>query len=320
MSSTQVSDRRAGASLRSVSTITAAASYLLVVLGDTVRVTDSGMGCRSWPLCNGHVGLVGTYHALLEQSHRYLAGILSVLVLATFALAWRARREHRSLWLAAATSVVLLGAQVVLGAVTVFAHNAGWTVALHLAGAWLLVAAIVVTASLAWRPARAGARALATADLVARAAAAVLFAVAVSGMLVLHDGASRACPTWPGCSEPAPLAPLTLQYAHRMFVAAGSIAVLAAAWFSWRRPGSRGADRAAAVLSVLLLVATAVAGALVATRGAGPLAEDVHLALASALWVSVVVMAARPAGQGPPRESDRSAGARAGREVVAQSG
>jgi heme A synthase len=29
------------------------------------------MGCRSWPLCNGHIGLSGTLHALLEQAHRY---------------------------------------------------------------------------------------------------------------------------------------------------------------------------------------------------------------------------------------------------------
>ena len=49
--------------------------------------------------------------------------------------------------------MALIGAQMVLGAITVFAHNAGWTVALHLAGAWLLLAAVTGTAVRVLHPA-----------------------------------------------------------------------------------------------------------------------------------------------------------------------
>ena len=71
-----------GPAFRALTAACLASAYLLVVLGDTVRVTESGMGCRSWPLCNGQAGLAGTYHALLEQSHRYLAAAANMLAAA----------------------------------------------------------------------------------------------------------------------------------------------------------------------------------------------------------------------------------------------
>src|ERR1019366_9140380 len=86
------------------------------------------------PLCNGHIGLSGVYQALLEQSHRYAAAV-TVLVLATFVAARRRAERDLLACRAAAAGVALIGAQVLLGAITVFAHNAGWPVALHLAGA-----------------------------------------------------------------------------------------------------------------------------------------------------------------------------------------
>ncbi len=301
--------------LRVLSLVAVVVAYLLLVLGDTVRVTDSGMGCASWPLCNGHVGLYGSYHAMLEQSHRYLAAILSVLVLATLGLVLRLGEPKGRLFVAAISSTGLLGLQVLLGAITVFAHNAGWTVALHLAGAWLLVASIVVVAMTAWDPAHGTQNPAPTwVDIAARGSAAILFGVAVTGMVVLHDGASRACPTWPACTDQAPLAQVAMQYAHRLFVGLAAIATLSTAVLFWRRPGARMFDRALAVLSTLLLISTAIAGALVATTGAGPLPEAVHLALASGLWMAVVVMASRHA----PWVSSEVAKIRPGEPVVAR--
>lgn len=88
MSRTRSDDAPAyGPAFRALTLVSLACAYLLVVLGDTVRFTESGMGCRSWPLCNGSAGLSGSYHALLEQSHRYLAAIVSILVATAFAVA-----------------------------------------------------------------------------------------------------------------------------------------------------------------------------------------------------------------------------------------
>ena len=139
-----------GTALHAVTACSLVSAYLLVVLGSTVRVTNSGMGCSSGPLCNGHLGLSGAYHALLEQSHRYLAAVVTILVVATFAAAWRWARRDRRVFPSAATALGLIGVQVLLGAITVWLQNAGWTVALHLACAWLVVGAVTVTAAGVW--------------------------------------------------------------------------------------------------------------------------------------------------------------------------
>ncbi|MBK8835872.1 MAG: COX15/CtaA family protein [Anaerolineae bacterium] len=38
---------------RRLTTLAAVLAYLLVVSGNIVRVTDSGLGCPDWPFCYG---------------------------------------------------------------------------------------------------------------------------------------------------------------------------------------------------------------------------------------------------------------------------
>jgi heme A synthase len=125
-------------------------SYALVVLGSTVRVTNSGMGCPSWPLCYGHAGPVDQYNALLEQSHRYLVSLVTVAVLATAVLAYRSKLRHTAV-VPAAIGAGLIVVQAGLGAVTVFAHNAPWTVAVHLIVGFVFFGVTGVTAVAAVR-------------------------------------------------------------------------------------------------------------------------------------------------------------------------
>jgi heme A synthase len=285
-----------GPALRAVTVASLVSAYLLVVLGDTVRVTESGMGCASWPLCNGHAGLSGTYHALLEQSHRYLAAVVTVLVAATFAAAWRRARRDRLVFWSSAAALGLVGVQVLLGAITVFAHNAGWTVALHLAGAWLVVGAVTVTAVGVWRVPvpvldRPAPRAV-PAGRLGVAAAVSLFALSVSGMLVLHDGASAACPGWPACGPGTGSAGLVvLQYLHRSLALLAAVLIMAAAVRAWRSRVAGPVGRVLAAAAVFLLAGTVTFGAIVATAGAPPAEQDFHLAVGTALWIAVVALA-----------------------------
>ena len=307
-----------GGSLRYVTAVTLVAAYSLVVLGDTVRVTESGMGCSSWPLCNGSAWLTGGYHALLEQSHRYLAAIVTTLVLAVFVLVWRRARGNRLAWRSAIASVALIGVQVTLGALTVFAHNAGWTVALHLAGAWLVVASVTVTTIAVWRnrpnPAAAddspcegplSGVSLNPSGRLGLVAATALFLVSVAGMLVLHGNASTACPGWPTCGTgTGPVSAVVLQYLHRTLVGLATVALMAAAIRAWRSAAADRADRTLAASSLILLAATAAMGAIVALSGAANLPQDLHLAVATLLWISVVALAT-PHTRAPRRDLQR---------------
>jgi heme A synthase len=140
-----------------VAIVTSLLAYGLVVLGSTVRVTNSGMGCPSWPLCYGHYGPVDQYHAFLGQSHRYLVGVVTVFVVLTAVLA-NLSRTRRDAFVPAVAGVALILVQAALGAVPVFAHNAPWTIAVHLIVAFVFFAATLTTAAVpvrghpdAWR-------------------------------------------------------------------------------------------------------------------------------------------------------------------------
>ena len=287
---------RSHQTLRRLSMATVVVTYLLVVLGDTVRVTHSGMGCRSWPLCNGNIGLIGTYHAMLEQSHRYLAAVVTALVILTFLVARRQARADRTVRAASVVSLVTIAIQVPLGAITVFAHNAGWTVAMHLAGAWLVVAAVTTTMMAVLKG--TGSRSLPAGRGVARAlvrplgiSIVAVFLVAVAGMLVLHDGATLSCPSWPLCAGSIGSFGVLLQYAHRFIALSAGVALVWLTARTWRLEGATALQRNLAAVTLGLLVVTAGFGAVVATTGAPEYAQDLHLALASGVWLSLVALA-----------------------------
>jgi len=59
----------------------ALAAWALVAVGGIVRVTESGLGCPDWPLCDGRAVPRGEKTAMLEYSHRAVAFVVSALVL-----------------------------------------------------------------------------------------------------------------------------------------------------------------------------------------------------------------------------------------------
>ncbi len=89
-----------------------ALTFVVVVLGAYVRLSDAGLGCPDWPGCYGRLldlpdradqiadanaayphRPVEPAKAWKEMIHRYCAGILGLLVLALAAMAWRNRRQ-----------------------------------------------------------------------------------------------------------------------------------------------------------------------------------------------------------------------------------
>ncbi len=100
--------------IRRVAWIAVGFTYFLVALGGTVRATDSGLSCPDWPLCYGQAYAAIDYHTFLEQFHRFIAAIVSVLVviLAISAFRW-ARNERQVLIPALIIAPVLLVIQIV---------------------------------------------------------------------------------------------------------------------------------------------------------------------------------------------------------------
>lgn len=123
--------------LRVVAIVNVIAQAGIAVTGSIVRVSESGLGCPTWPDCSGH-SLVPISHPELGQVHQWIefsnrllggaVGVLSVLVLLAALLAKPRRRRHILLALTMPLGVV---AQAVIGGITVLTKLAWWTVCLH---------------------------------------------------------------------------------------------------------------------------------------------------------------------------------------------
>lgn len=127
------------------------ATLLLVAVGGYTRGSGSGYGCADrWPLC--HDGALGgllpraDFHMIVEWSHRWLAAVVGVLVVATAVTAWRRYRGIPWIVGPAVTATVLVFVQAWLGALIVKNDLHADLVSLHLSNAMVVTALLAVTA------------------------------------------------------------------------------------------------------------------------------------------------------------------------------
>jgi cytochrome c oxidase assembly protein subunit 15 len=116
-----------------------------VVTGGAVRLSNSGLGCPTWPRCVGDslvphakLGLNGA----IEFTNRTLTFVVGATLLATAVVAWLQRRQVKLAVLALAG----IPAQAVLGGIVVLTDLNPWLVAGH----FLLSAAILAATFVLW--------------------------------------------------------------------------------------------------------------------------------------------------------------------------
>jgi cytochrome c oxidase assembly protein subunit 15 len=122
---------------------------LIIATGAAVRLSDSGLGCESWPTCRaGQLTVPTDLHSLVEFGNRMISGVITFVVLGAAIAAMRRRPRRRDLvWLAWALP---LGAftQAVLGAMSVKSDlGYGWVMA-HFATSMVMTIFAIL---LVWR-------------------------------------------------------------------------------------------------------------------------------------------------------------------------
>lgn len=172
--------------LRGLAVASVVANTVIVVTGGAVRLTDSGLGCPTWPRCTEN-SLTPTSqsaaHGIIEFANRQLTFVLVVVAVATWVVAM-VRRTERPLATVAALGIP---AQAVLGGFTVLTHLNPWLVALH----FLLSAAMLAVTMLLWwrvRDPLAVAPVEPRARLLARLTALAAAATLVIGTVVTGSG------------------------------------------------------------------------------------------------------------------------------------
>lgn len=201
---------------RHLNLLTVVLCFALVVLGAYVRLSTAGLGCPDWPGCYGHMTVpvsaparaaadvryplrpVEAPKAWKEMIHRYLAGIVGLLVLAMAGLAARDwRRRGPQLLPFVVLGVILV--QIVFGAWTVTLQVVPLVVTTH------LLLGMTTLALLWWmwlrqrapRPDSAGMPG--GARLFAALALAVLCVQIFLGGWTSTNYAALACPDFPSC-------------------------------------------------------------------------------------------------------------------------
>lgn len=175
----------------------------LIVVGSIVRTTGSGLACPDWPLCHGRLIPPLQFNILIEWFHRLLALCVSLLLAATAVWTFRHRATRARLGGLVVVMLVLLAAQVALGALTVWKLLDPSVVGGHLAVALLLFASVVTFTLIADResaPSRAlPARPAGILPLLA-VTTVLTYVQCVLGGMVSTQHAGLACPDWPTCN------------------------------------------------------------------------------------------------------------------------
>ena len=300
---------------------TAIATFVLIIVGGVVRVSDSGLGCgpagsgfHGWPFCNGDVVPGMDLNTIVEYTHRIVAIVVGFMILAIFIQAWRRQREFMA---PAAALLVLVIAQGALGGATVEENLEEVYVAAHLCLAMLLLGGLLyLYRRVSGAPVTEGGPRLRALSIAA--SVAVLCTIVAGGYMAgtqnygradyqLGDGAHHACgkefPTCNGDFMPFGKTRLVdIHLTHRAFMYLASLLVISLVVVAIRRGVlTRYAWGLAGLLVLQVLV-----GALNVWLDEYELMILLHLALGTLLWASTLGMALQlaPARERSPRRAE----------------
>src|SRR6266852_9853352 len=278
-------------------------TYFLIALGGTVLATDSGVSCPDWPLCYGQAYYSGTYQVFLEQFHRFTAATVSILIVLLLIgiIVWA--RKDRALLTMAIAAPILLVIQIVLGGLTVLWKLPPQIITAHL-GTALAIFAIVITIAVLSGKAKPSIEHPAKTRKFARLAmtnALLVYGLMLSGSYVVGSGATLACPGWLLCGA-APQWAVQFHLAdinsfHRLVATFVGLVLIWTLVSAWRRRNVAPGQAWVALVAGLLFVPQAAVGGLIVLLRRPDFVAGLHLALATAVWGSLVLLAVLAARQ-----------------------
>jgi len=270
----------------------------VILWGALVRATGSGAGCGGhWPLCNGdvlpNVSQIGTF---IELTHRIMSGVALVVVSAMFVWGRKAfapghPARRWSTWsLVFILTEALLGASLVLLGHVARNESVGrvYSLGLHLINTFLLLASLALAAWFATRPATRSARPF---SLALSGPLIALVLVAIAGAITaLGDTLFPAHSLTEGVRDDFSSTAnflIRLRIIHPILALAAGvvIALIAIPEYKTRRTALSG-------WLLALFAAHIVAGAgSILLRAPLPL-QLLHLLIADALWITLVLFTA----------------------------
>ena len=276
--------------------VTLVSTFVLIIIGGIVRVTDSGLGCPGWPLCYGKVVPPMEKHAIIEYMHRLFASIVSVLLLAVAGMAWAYyRRTNKTIFYLAISLILLLILQIALGAITVEAELASEFVTAHLATAETLFAVLgfLTTYAVLARRGQPPSKPNVSLQKWTLVTGIATFVLLMTGSFMVGSDSTAACSGWPLCNgglfdggyhQAAALI-------HRYTAAIVGVVTLIIGVAILRSKDSLPAQRLLAAVLVFLFVFQVIVGAMTVFSDYNEFFQSFHLTVASAVWIMLVLLA-----------------------------
>lgn len=284
--------------------------WLIIPSGALVRLTDSGLGCPDWPLCDGGVVPATSTHALIEYTNRLFSGVVLAFAVVTWLMSRRAAPRGAAVRRFAGACALMTVSQAPLGGLTVLSDLHPLMVSSHfvLSLAALAMGTLLVlhahdrvnAAVRSWCRRRGP---------LAGLGALALLAAIVTGVLVTaagpHSGDPEVIRRFGNLADAA--------WIHVRAVAVLVVVMLALAVWAWREPP---ADPRARRFAALTLTALAVQVAIGEYQYRNELPWQVviaHVAVAGIVWalaIATTFTLARPPrptadAPGPPTDTDQ---------------
>ncbi|MFB7890895.1 heme A synthase [Microbacterium sp. NPDC056044] len=118
------------------------AEVTIIATGGAVRLTGSGLGCPTWPLCTPEslvpIPEMGI-HGIIEFGNRTLTGLVGILAAIVLVLVLKIRTERRDLYVLAVIVLGGVGAQAIVGGITVLTGLNPFIVGFHYVSSLALV-------------------------------------------------------------------------------------------------------------------------------------------------------------------------------------
>jgi cytochrome c oxidase assembly protein subunit 15 len=295
--------------LRWATTAALIVSIIIVFTGGLVRVTGSGLGCPTWPTCDGtsiapsaELGI----HGVIEFANRLLTTVIVIAVGWVIIAARLQKPRVRSVTRLAWSQFWLVVANALAGGVTVLVKLNPWVVALH----FVLAIALLATTTLTWH--RVHESRQVPSGSVARASGILAWVlVAVTAVLIVFGTMVSGAGPHSGDSADVPRMQLDWLAVTIVHGVLGALVLgLAVGLFVTNRGTDARARliRRRLVVFVVVVLAQGLVGTVQALTGLPATLVSFHLLGAALVWVGAlrVLLDVHPAlfaGVGGTRES-----------------